>query len=163
MTWSRTDYLSSVQMDDLFLDIIYIHRTYIWPPFQTDDLFPNIISIICTNYILCTESLHLNGLFIPPTNDSPYDWPPKLMTPPTNDSTLRIYIWGIFINKLMTWSWTDYPFSVPTDDLFPDRIYILRMNGWPPFQTDYLFPNRISILCMNYYDFSWSIKTYVYY
>ena len=83
------------------------------------------------------------------------------MTPPKNDSTLRIYLQSSSVKKVMNWSWTDYLSSVPTDDLFPDRIYILCTNRWPPFRTDGLFPNIISILRTNYYEFSRAIKTYV--
>ena len=50
MTWSRTDYLSSVRIDDLFPHRISILRTNGWPPFRTDDLFPNRISILRMNY-----------------------------------------------------------------------------------------------------------------
>ena len=163
MTWYRTDYLSSLRTDELFPDIISILRTNGWPPFRTDDLFRNRISILRTNYTLRTDSLHMNGFFVRRTNDSPYDWLPVRMTPWTNDSTLRIYLRICSINKLMTWSRTDYLSSIRTDDLFPDRIYILRTNGWPPFRTDDLFPNRISILRTNYYEFSWAIKTYVWF
>ena len=146
MTWSRTDYLSSLRTDDLFPDRISILPTNGWPPFQTDDLFPNIIYILSTNYRLRSDHLHLNRLF------------PVRMTPRTSDSTLLINLRSSSVNKLMTWSRTDYLSSLWTDDLFPDRISILRTNGWPPFRTDDLFPNIISILRMNYYEFSWTIK-----
>ena len=149
MTWSRTDYLSSVQKNDLFLEIIYILRTNRWPPFQMDDLFPNIVSILRTNSILCTESLHLNGLFIPRTNGFPYDWLSVRMNPWTNDSTLRIYLWSTSVHKLMNSYQTDYLSSVRTYDLLPDKILIRSTNGWPPLRTDDFFPNRISILCTN--------------
>ena len=49
----------------------------------------------------------------------------------------------------MTWSRRDYLSSLRTNDLFQDRISILRTNGLPPFRTDDLFPNRISILRTN--------------
>ena len=161
MTWSRIDYLSSVRMDDLFPERISILHTNGWSPFRTDDLFPNRISILPSNYILRTDSWHMNGLFIPRTNDSTYDWLPVRMTARTNDSTLRNFMRWSSVNKLITWSPTDYLSSVRPDDLFPDRISILRTNGWPPFRTDDLFPNRISILRTNYYELSWAIKTYV--
>ena len=148
-------------MDDLFPDRISILPINGWTPFRTGDLFPNRICILHTKYILSTDSLHLNGFFIPRTNYSPYDWTPVQMTARTNYSTKPIYLRHSSVNKLMTWSRTDYLSSVQTDDLFPDRIYILRTNRWPPFRTDDPFSNRISILCTNYYEFLWAIKTYV--
>ena len=50
MTCSQTDYLSSVRTDDLFLDRKHILCMNRWTPLQTDELFPNIISILLTNY-----------------------------------------------------------------------------------------------------------------
>ena len=101
------------------------------------------------NYILCMDSLHLKRLFIPRANDFLYDWIPVRLSPRTNDSTLRIYLRSSSVNKLMTWSRTYFIYSVRTDDLFPDRISILRTNRWPPFRTDDLFPNIISFLRTN--------------
>ena len=63
------------------------------------------------------------------TNDSPYDSLPVRMTPRRNVSTLRINLHSTSVNKLMTWCRTDYLTSERTDDPFPDRISILRMNG----------------------------------
>ena len=82
-------------------------------------------------------------------NDFPYDWVPVRMIPRTNDSTLRIYLRSSSVNKLMTWSRTDYLSSLRTDDLFPNRIYIPLTNGWPLSermtcsQTESLFSVRI--------------------
>ena len=159
MTWSRTDNLSSLLTDGLFPDRISILRTNGRPPFRTDELFRNRIFILRMNSILRMGSVHLNGLLIPNTNDSPYERLPVGMTPRMNDSTLRIYLRGSSLNKLMTWFRLDYLSSLLTDDLIPDRISILRTNGWPPFRTDDLFPNRISILRTNYYELSREIKT----
>ena len=58
------------------------------------------------------------------------------------------------VGWVRTYGWWVYTLTV---DLFPDRIFILRTNVRPPFQTDDLFPNRISILRTNYYEFSISI------
>ena len=161
MTWSRIYHLSPIQTDDLFPDRISILLLNRWSPFQIDYMSPNILCILRTNYILRMESLRLNGLFIPRTNDYPYNWLPFWMTPWTNHSTLRNNLGCSSVNKLMTWSRTDYLSSIRTDDLFQDRISILRTNGWSPFRTDDLFPNRICILRTNFYEFSWAIKTYV--
>ena len=108
MNWFRTDYLSSLRTDDMVPDRISNLRTNGLLPFLTDDLFTNRLSILPTNYTLRTESLLLNGLFIPRTNDSLYDWLPEQMTFRSNHSTSQIYLCSASVNKLMTWSRTDY-------------------------------------------------------
>ena len=134
MTWSRTDHLSSVRTDGLFPDRIYILCANGWPSFRTDDMFPNRIYILHTNFILRMDYSHLNGLFIPCTNDSPYDLLRVRMTPRTNYWTLNVYLRSGSVNKLMSWSWTDYPykrktysrteylFSVRTDDPLSEQM-----------------------------------------
>ena len=82
-----TDYLSFLRIVDLFPERISTLCTNEWPPFRTDDLFPNIISILRTRYILRTDCLHSTGLFIPRTNESSYDWLHVRMTPRTIDSS----------------------------------------------------------------------------
>ena len=53
---------------------------------QTDDLFLNILYILHTNYLLRTDHLHPNWLFIPRGDQSPYELPiPVWMTPCTDD------------------------------------------------------------------------------
>ena len=109
--------------------------------------FPNGWRVPKQN-IYSPYALHTSyGLFTSERNIcSPYEWLSVQMTPRTNDSILRIYLHTSSVNKLVTWSQTDYPSSVRTDDMFPDRINILHTKGRPPFKTDDMFPNIISIL-----------------
>ena len=105
---------------DLVPNRLSILRTDGWPvhgnnvyssyermtPFRTDDLFPNRISILLTKYIFRTDSLYTTGLFIPRSNDSPYDWLPVRMTPRTNDSTfcqVERFLTGRKIFNLQNW------------------------------------------------------------
>ena len=105
--------------------------------------FPNGWPVPKNNFYSPYE-LHTScGLFTSDrTNDSLYDCLPVRMTPRTNDSTLPIFLHSSSVNKLMTWSRTHYLCSLRTDDLFPDRIFILRMNGWPSFPNGWPVPKH---------------------
>ena len=85
MTWSQTYYLSSVQMDELLPDRVYIFPTNGCPPFPIDDLFLKRFWVFTSKQIFYSLYEWILVQLLPAqmnhwTNDSPYDGP--IPTPP---------------------------------------------------------------------------------